>query len=239
MENMVDKHSMRLECAIADIRDMIASGKYGTGDRLPSERQIGKMFNISRNTARMALRHFSSMGIIEIRPGSGNYLVEQKNVIKQVFDTKQLTEKSDIWEIIEARRYLESGTVELAARRASLDDKIRLRQCYARLEFWQNLSDEGIDLEKSRREFIRTDYEFHLMISEISCNSILRELLEAIREMMEKICLAMSEGSKLQEHANQFHKRMLNAICDNDSSAAVQAINEHLDDMASVLKNLQ
>lgn len=57
-----------------DLRREIASGKYATSGRLPSEAQIVERFGVSRPTAAQALRTLQQEGLIERRPGSGTYL---------------------------------------------------------------------------------------------------------------------------------------------------------------------
>lgn len=52
----------------------IASGKYGSGDRLPSEIQLVQQFGVSRPTVARALRDLETKGLIERRAGSGTYV---------------------------------------------------------------------------------------------------------------------------------------------------------------------
>lgn len=57
-----------------EIRSEIASGKYGTGGRLPSEAQLVSRFGVSRPTAAQALRTLEHEGLVERRPGSGTFV---------------------------------------------------------------------------------------------------------------------------------------------------------------------
>lgn len=57
-----------------EIRSEIASGKYGTGGRLPSEAQLVSRFGMSRPTAAQALRTLEHEGLVERRPGSGTFV---------------------------------------------------------------------------------------------------------------------------------------------------------------------
>lgn len=52
----------------------IANGKYGPGDRLPSETQLVQRFRVSRPTVARALRDLQDEGLVERRAGSGTYL---------------------------------------------------------------------------------------------------------------------------------------------------------------------
>ena len=52
----------------------ISSGKYGPGDRLPSETQLVKTFRVSRPTIARGLQDLEAEGLIERRAGSGTYV---------------------------------------------------------------------------------------------------------------------------------------------------------------------
>lgn len=56
------------------IRQQIADGVFSIGDRLPSEKELGDMFSISRQTVRQATSVLENEGILERRRGSGTYI---------------------------------------------------------------------------------------------------------------------------------------------------------------------
>src|SRR3977135_4221077 len=55
---------------VDQIRDAISSGGITPGERLPSERDLGATFGVSRTTLREALRALEAQGVLEIRTGS-------------------------------------------------------------------------------------------------------------------------------------------------------------------------
>jgi GntR family transcriptional regulator of arabinose operon len=58
----------------AHLREAIGSGRYSTGQRLPSEAQLVETFETSRITVNRALRELQTEGLIERRAGSGSYV---------------------------------------------------------------------------------------------------------------------------------------------------------------------
>lgn len=56
------------------LRELIASGRYGTGDRLPSEADLAERYGVSRITVRQTLKNLSEEGLIERRPGVGTFV---------------------------------------------------------------------------------------------------------------------------------------------------------------------
>jgi GntR family transcriptional regulator len=66
------------ERASQGIRDLIGSGTYGPGDRLPSESALAQRFGIHRLTARRAIEELSREGIVVARKGSGTYVAADR-----------------------------------------------------------------------------------------------------------------------------------------------------------------
>src|SRR5437899_5445397 len=61
------------------LKESIASGKYGVGQRLPSEHELVKMFGTSRVTVNRSLRELQLTGFIERRAGSGSYVSQSSS----------------------------------------------------------------------------------------------------------------------------------------------------------------
>lgn len=59
---------------LEELKDAITSGKYGPGDRLPSENDLVQRFGTSRVTVNRALRELQLGGVIDRRAGSGSYV---------------------------------------------------------------------------------------------------------------------------------------------------------------------
>ena len=56
---------------VKQLRDMIAERSLGIGDALPTERDLGELFQAGRNTVREALQVLRAYGLIETRPKVG------------------------------------------------------------------------------------------------------------------------------------------------------------------------
>lgn len=58
----------------AHLKGLIQSGKFGPGDRLPTERQLGEEFGVARGTVREATRELQHQGLLEIQHGRGTFV---------------------------------------------------------------------------------------------------------------------------------------------------------------------
>jgi len=64
------------------IRRQIETGRFGGGERLPSETELAEMFELSRLTIRQALSQLSNEGLIERRQGIGTFVAPRKVVVQ-------------------------------------------------------------------------------------------------------------------------------------------------------------
>jgi GntR family transcriptional regulator len=61
------------------LREKITSGEYEVDDRLPSEKQLGDRFDVSRVTVRRALQTLEHEGYIYRRQGLGSFVKQRRN----------------------------------------------------------------------------------------------------------------------------------------------------------------
>ncbi len=101
------------------IKDMIRSGRLAVGDRLPTERCLySSELSISRNTVRDAMRILESMGIVESRQGSGNYLAARMDqYLSESLQFLLLLSQLSYLEINQLRRAVELEACRLATER--------------------------------------------------------------------------------------------------------------------------
>ena len=57
-----------------DVRSRIMSGEYAPGERLPSEAELVRHYEVSRVTVRTALRTLEAQGLVDVRHGSGSFV---------------------------------------------------------------------------------------------------------------------------------------------------------------------
>ncbi len=90
----VRKVRVREEIA-SQIRTLIEEGKLQPGDRLPPERELCELFNVSRHSLREALRALERSRLINSIPGSGNYIAMNESdaakgmIASYLFDKKR------------------------------------------------------------------------------------------------------------------------------------------------------
>ncbi|MDE8360947.1 GntR family transcriptional regulator, partial [Klebsiella pneumoniae] len=58
------------------IRNLIVQAPYNPGDRLPPEREIAEMLDVTRTVVREALIMLEIKGLVEVRRGAGIYVLD-------------------------------------------------------------------------------------------------------------------------------------------------------------------
>ena len=157
--------------ALAKIREMISSGEFSPGDRLPKEADLAARLKVSRNSLREAIRALSLIHVVDVRQGDGTYVTSMEpdllsDAVSFVIDFHR---EDKVLHLLGVRRVLEPAATALAAGRIGEDDLAALRA----------LLDE-MTAESSIEEFVRLDAEFHGRIAECSGNPVLASLLLAV-----------------------------------------------------------
>jgi DNA-binding FadR family transcriptional regulator len=123
----------RLHREIVDaLLDRIVSGEYGPGDRLPKEEALAQEYEISRGTAREALRALEERRVAVVKHGRGASVhpVDEWNVLDPLV-ARALAggrkRREFLREIRVYRLILESEAAALAADRASMAQRAELR----------------------------------------------------------------------------------------------------------------
>jgi GntR family transcriptional repressor for pyruvate dehydrogenase complex len=210
---------------IAQIIDLIRQDKLRVGEKLPPERTLAEMFNVSRPSVREALRVMEVIGLIERKPGGGSHITDLNiahflNMISPIF----LRHAGFEIELLEMRFLLEIRAVELASRHASMNYRGELDEHIARM---QHAFDED-DLAGQSE----ADIAFHRTIFKLSDNYVLQKASEFVVSMLERSVTyargIILEGGYGSERLLEQHVSIWEAIRSGDPVQARKAMEEHM-----------
>lgn len=143
--------------AIKEIIGIINSDDFKIGSALPSERKLSSLFNVSRNTIRSALHKLEARGIIDIRDGSGCYLLCKHGYVLDWLENQNIDSVEETRDLMDARFLFEPYAMFLSAKRINKDTIHILEKCLTRLS-QAFLSDNKTDIVKEDAEFRRIIY---------------------------------------------------------------------------------
>ncbi|MEK9522086.1 FadR/GntR family transcriptional regulator [Streptomyces sp. NPDC087908] len=193
---------------IAELRNQITSGEWPVGSRIPTEPELVEQLGVARNTVREAVRALAHNGLLDIRQGSGTYVVatsELAGVMHRRFAG------SDPRHVAELRSTLESAAARLAAARRGERDLKQLDALLVRREeAW-----ESGDAER----FVTTDAAFHHAVVAASGNEVLTELYADLGDLLRE-WLRDDVGQVLLPENWMDHGRLVDAIREGDAERA-------------------
>ncbi len=204
------------------IEKQIVEGKITIGDRLPSERELAAMLGISRGAVRIGLNVLEAIGVVNNRPGSGNYIAGQfDHNLVQLMTIMYTLDDMSTRDICGFRYAAELQAIMRAPQNITYTHR-RLLGSYLGIM----LSSENPD-ERSYG-----DNMIHRTIVEASGNRLLIANYLALNGLMEKFVRHVREGvleSEPQEYERfqQTHARLVEAVCNKNYEKAKEALDEH------------
>ncbi len=211
----------RLYRQIAEqLRLLISKGEFAAGTRLPAERDLAKQLGVSRPSVREALIAMEVEGWVEVRTGSGVYVLDRANRTKgpQIAPTE--------WgplELIRARRVVEGEIASMAAVQAKRKDIDAMRKAIDMMK-----SDAGRGVLP-----LEGDRAFHTAIVEACGNAVLIETVQSFWDSRRGPLFTRLGGyfetMKSWQSAIDEHEAIYAAICAHDSAAARAAMHAHMD----------
>jgi DNA-binding FadR family transcriptional regulator len=213
----------RLYRQIADqLRTLIASGEFAVGARLPAERDLAKQLGVSRPSVREALIALEVEGRVEVRTGSGVYVLDRSRRSSNHSPPPEALGWGPL-ELIRARRAVEGETAALAAIAAKRADRDAIARA---LDDMRELAARGVMP-------LDADRAFHVAIVQASGNAVLTETVQGFLDSrlgpLFKRLGGYFETDKSWQSAIAEHAAIQQAIFARDPQAARAAMHEHMD----------
>lgn len=223
--------NVRLYRRVADeLAEAIRNGTYSTGEKLPAERELAESFEVSRPTIREAMIALEIYGVVEIRHGSGIYVVEPvSGAVAEPESDAPAREDLNVgaFELIEARIIIEGETAAVAAAAITDEDIEILNTLIARMK------------EGSEAECEQADREFHQYLARITDNGALIDTIEHLWDLRTSSRLASQIMTRAQGGGRAArvaeHKKIVKGLATRDPSQARQAMREHLEKVREYL----
>ena len=208
-----------------ELESMILEGSLKPGQKLPSERELSKQFEVSRPSLREAVQKLVAKGLLTSRQGGGTYVSETldggyADPLLTLFSSHPEAQA----DLLEFRHALEGVAAYYAALRSTEADRKAIRKIYDELE--------AFHASKAFEQEVKADVEFHLRIAEASHNVVLLHTMRALLGLVEKNIMNNLEhvypqrGHRSKIHGQ--HKVLMEAIFDGKADLARKAAHDHL-----------
>lgn len=195
---------------IDELRQQITSGAWPVGTRIPTEPELVEQLGVARNTVREAVRALAHNGLLDIRQGSGTFVVATSELAGVM--QRRFADAAPV-DVAELRGTLEAEGARLAAQRRTPGDLRQLELLLERREYaW-----ESGDVD----QFVEADATLHLAVVKASHNEVLTALYADLGSVLRDF-LRFKVGEELREDSYLDHTRMVAAIRDQDADMAAR-----------------
>ena len=196
---------------IEAVFDMLRSGQYRTGDRLPSEWELVEQLGAGRSAVREGTRELAALGVVDVQPGRGTFVRSLRPDLLVRPDLKHEVDRALIREFLEVRQIIEPAAAALAALRATDAELERLAYDVDRLS-------EAVNVGYLPPE----DLGFHLNIVRATHNTALTRLAGA------NVSFYQRDEALPTDRDVREHRMVLEAMRARDPDEAQRAMHAHL-----------
>ncbi|AMM16303.1 MAG: FadR family transcriptional regulator [Pseudomonadota bacterium] len=198
---------------------LIKDGTFAQGVALPAERELAKQLGVGRSSVREALIALEIAGWVEIRTGTGVF-VRQPDATRA--EPAAADAEFSAADLLAARAVIEGEIAALAAKNGTDVQREALTRNINMLEA-QSVNNAA---------FLDEDKRFHLLISEMTGNAVLTEVMTVLWNKRYSPMFTHLETFYADKHIpaamNADHRKIGEAILNRDARAAKNAMRAHL-----------
>ena len=225
-----------VESIIEQLVSLIHDGSLKPGDKLPSERKLMEMLNVSRSSVREALQGLAAMGLVEQRAGEGTFVKTPKLRVGFDMNIAALStalQKEMRHHLNQARLLMELDIVALAAEKATDEDRRAIRRA---LEEYETRG-PSVSEDKGWPAHDR----FHLALAEATQNPILVLILQSLLDLVpQPLRRGLLTGTAAQiasriDSEKTVHQELCDAVIRGDADAAREWMMRHAENEDRVI----
>jgi GntR family transcriptional regulator, transcriptional repressor for pyruvate dehydrogenase complex len=211
---------------VARIRQWVKEGNLKEGDLLPSERELADVFDVSRVPVREALKTLEFLGVVQHIRGKG--VIVKRITLNHVLNNIEFLmfdPLSTLHDLFEVRESIEVQAAGLAAVRRTKEDLDEMENALIETEL-QILRDRDINDASLR---------FHTALITAAHNNISLKINELLLDIQRYSRQETLKNRKQQMASLRSHRRIFDAVKDEDVEVAKKAMLEHLREVAAAI----
>lgn len=206
-----------------EFENKIRQGLLSEGERLPTESELVRSYEVSRTVVREALSKLQAAGLVETRHGIGTFVLPSRQYSSPTLSAHELNESVDVLAVLELRISLETETAGLAAQRRN---DAQLQAIYQALQSLELHATQGHDT-------VELDLAFHLSIAKATGNPYFQDILQHFGTLLipRNRIASMHTPTRDPDYlrrVNREHEEIYAAIARQDADSARAAMRIHL-----------
>jgi GntR family transcriptional regulator, transcriptional repressor for pyruvate dehydrogenase complex len=215
------------DAVIEHLRELVDSGRYPPGSKLPSERELRDELGVGRSTVREGLRALEAVGLIELQQGRGAFVRgDAGGPTPSPYADWTRTQEWPIEDVVEARLTVEPRAAGLAALRRSRADLDEMRRQLDMFEAALGADDV--------EALVAADITFHDVIAGCG-NRVLASVVRSLREPGAQSRRTSLADRERWPRVARRHESIYEAIVLGEPERAAERMERHLLDFAREL----
>ena len=202
----------------AKLQQLIASGEYKKGDKIPTEPELMQRFGVGRSTIRESVRILVNAGLVSVQQGKGTF-VEDTSVVTEPLH--QRLKRADRKELNEVRQMLEVAMVQKAAENRTEKEVKQMRTLLQQRK-------KAI-AEENQQQCLEADIAFHIVIAEASKNNISVDLYKTFAKVITDHFQTEYPDTKAYKRSQALHEKLCEAIAAKEPKKAADYMSQILD----------
>jgi DNA-binding FadR family transcriptional regulator len=225
------KQNRMSEDIVNQVLEAISRGDLAPDDKLPSEKELGDIFGVSRVTIREAIRSLEQFGVIVVKQGSrgGAYVkkMDQDAVVDQIGNVLKMANVT-FPHLAMARASLEREIlVELIPPKITPEDCDKLTQNIDRAEaHFRN---------RDSTKRLHTNFEFHTTLARITENPVIILMHKVIVDLSSHFFENVEATTPMVEGTFAQHREILELLRKGQFQEAGEVCFHHIADVSKTI----
>ncbi|MCS6151937.1 FadR/GntR family transcriptional regulator [Shewanella baltica] len=212
------------------LKNAILGGEYRAGDKLPSERELIELFQVSRTVVREAIKSIEAGGLVEIRQGATGGAFVKHLTFERLSDACNdlfMMGKLSLPELCQARMLIEPQVARMAARNCTPEQALALMEANSH----ENDSYAYPDTVALRSEV-------HYLLAEMAGNRFLEAIVKSLLILLRNQTIKFEPPTD-EIHPLGLHGVIIDAVIANDEDKAEAEMFAHLEDFNIRLRKIE
>jgi DNA-binding FadR family transcriptional regulator len=216
------------------LKELISSGAYGPGDKLPTEAELAAQLGVGRSSIRETIKVFNHLGVLESKSAKGTFVCERQAISREVLTWALILGRDDLEMIVDLRAAMELWCFLRLTEACRLDPGATAATITALRWTLQSMS--AAVAAGDPLGIVKADYDFHGKIIEAGSNALFVDFYGILRSFLlkeiEECQASYSDwGMSVTEH-----EELIAAAESGDSSLAERAYTKHIENVKSLLR---
>ena len=210
------------------VKQYILDNNLKAGDPLPPETQLAQQLGVGRSSVREAIKALQSLGIVEVKHGTGLYVREYNfDPILETLSYGMRFDPNILAEFLQIRIWLESSVIGEAVTQIGAKD---IAQLDAVMAAWTERVEAG-------QQYADLDEQFHRILYTTLNNQTLMKLFEVFWIAFQNLDLEMIQTSEPSVELKE-HRHILEAVKEGDVSLTRQRLVQHFSRLQDRLRRV-